>query len=157
MNEITINIKDYIDESEIKEIVKEEVRSSIRRNLETWNDLEVFYTNVSYYEVRKYLNEHMALLTTDTTKDINTLIFEKIKEIINNFNVWDVFREENKRFGDEKSEGQKLLDNACLDCKDMIYSKVKEVAQSINYEKHVDNVFEDVLADVIKEKLFGKE
>lgn len=55
--EIKININDYLDESEIKEIVKDELSQAVSRQLRSGKDIDTCITNISYRYVWDMVND----------------------------------------------------------------------------------------------------
>lgn len=54
---INVNIDDYLDESEVKEIVKEELREAVSYQLRTNQSVDTCLTNISYRYVWDMVND----------------------------------------------------------------------------------------------------
>jgi hypothetical protein len=137
MNEITINIDNYISEEEKTAIVKEEFASLVRSRMNTEKDIERILTNNGYYFFQKEIDELIP-----GYKDV---ISEKVRELITKKATdysFSVFRE--GRWGEEKSIATQYVENTVKENRDLIKSTVIEQIKDKDYSQDIC----DQLADI---------
>jgi hypothetical protein len=133
--EIKINVEDYLDKEEIKELISYEISKSAK------NDAERILSNTAYAIVFEAVDKALD----NNAKDI---IKEKVLDCINNLSEFDVFRRANA-WDKESSVGQEIVDNALVDNTSEIYGRVKSAIDSINIEGKIEEKIEDSLEDIL--------
>jgi hypothetical protein len=133
--EIKINVEDYLDKEEIKELISYEISKSAK------NDAERILSNTAYGVVFEAVDKALD----NNAKDI---IKEKVLDCINNLSEFDVFRRANA-WDKESSVGQEIVDNALVDNTSEIYGRVKSAIDSINIEGKIEEKIEDSLEDIL--------
>jgi hypothetical protein len=133
--EIKINVEDYLDKEEIKELISYEISKSAK------NDAERILSNTAYGVVFDAVDKALD----NKAKDI---IKEKVLDCINNLSEFDVFRRANA-WDKESSVGQEIVDNALVDNTSEIYGRVKSAIDSINIEGKIEEKIEDSLEDIL--------
>jgi DNA-binding cell septation regulator SpoVG len=107
-----IDIKDYLSDTEIKNICKEEVKSHIKSILGTGgNFISVFSKSLAKKEVQ------------DLIPNFKELISEHIQEQIKTITLADFF----VHSYDWKSEGNKIFNGVLSDNKELIQDKIREI------------------------------
>lgn len=133
--EIKINVEDYLDKEEIKELISYEISKSAK------NDAERILSNTAYAVVFEAVDKALD----NKAKDI---IKEKTLDIINNLSDFCLFRRADA-WGGKASVGQEIVDKALVDNTSEIYGRVKSVIDSINIEGKVEEKIEDSLEDIL--------
>ena len=130
-----INIEDYLDRDEIKDIIKNQIRYIVER------DAERLLTNSAYYVVFKAVDEALD----NSAKEF---IKAKAIAIINDLSEYSVFRKKDA-WEKEDSIAYQVLQEAMNENKDLIKQKVREAIENRDYEKDIQNSM-----DYISEGLF---
>jgi hypothetical protein len=132
--ETTINISDYLSREEIKSIVEDQVRSSVKNLLENEKNAERILMNLSY----KFVFDEIDKVIPDS----RGLIVNKTKEVINKIESYDVFRDPS--YGGKKSLAYEFMEQAVKDNVGLLNDKVKETITSKDYSEEIWRKFEDL-------------
>lgn len=116
-----VNIMDYLNGEEIKECIKEELKKQISNYIDKIG-IDTFISNISYINVFKKIDEEIP--------DFEMQIKEKVKNIIENLSDYCVFKE--KSVWEKESVGQKLLNNAVEENKNILNEKVIEIYKGLS-------------------------
>ena len=130
-----INVEDYLDRDEIKDIIKNQIRYIVER------DAERLLTNSAYYVVFKAVDEALD----NSAKEF---IKAKAIAIINELSEYSVFKKKDA-WETEDSIAYQVLQEAMNENKDLIKQKVREAIENRDYEKDIQNSM-----DYISEGLF---
>lgn len=142
---INIDIKDYVSEEEIKDIIGDEIRRSVRYHMNTEAELSRIITNISYKELWKQIELEVP--------NCEKTLKEKTIERIRNISDYDIFRRKDA-YGAEDSLATKLIDECVKENKDIINDKVKNIFNELsNSDLKYD--IKGILEEYI-EKLFEK-
>lgn len=140
-----MNIKDYISEEEIKDIINDEIRRSVRYHMNNEAELSRIITNISYKELWKQIELEVP--------NCEKTLKEKTIERIRNISDYDIFRRKDA-YGAEDSLATKLIDECVKENKDIINDKVKNIFNELsNSDLKYD--IQGILEEYI-EKLFEK-
>lgn len=117
MNEIKleINVRDYLSDEDILEIVKDEVRNSIRNNNE--DNLTRIIKNASHYWFRDIVSEVMG-------ENFNEKIEEQVKEILSKVSEYTIVRDGS--YGENPSKAYLLIQEYVEKHKSILENRVKE-------------------------------
>lgn len=128
MKEITVNIYDYLDREEIKEMINEEFREIIKRDINTTikdsKSLSNFLSNISYRYVWQIIEDKVDNLLKENAIE---LITKNVVKVIKAMNRYDVFRSPD--YFNRKSVAQEILDKAVEENKEILQKRVKEVLE----------------------------
>ena len=139
---MSIDIKDYVSEEEIKDIIVDEIRRSVRYHLNNEAELSRIITNISYKELWKQIELEVP--------NCETLLKQKTIERIRN--ISDYRRKD--AYGTEDSLATKLIDECVKENKNIINDKVKNIFNELsNSDLKYD--IQGILEEYI-EKLFEK-
>lgn len=142
---INIDIKDYVSEEEIKDIIGDEIRRSVRYHMNNEAELSRVITNISYKELWKQIELEVP--------NCEKTLKEKTIERIRNISDYDIFRRKDA-YGAEDSLATKLIDECVKENKNIINDKVKNIFNELsNSDLKYD--IKDILEEYI-EKLFEK-
>lgn len=128
-----INIKDYLTESEIKEIVIDEFRNSLRNHLRDEKEVTRIISNAPYYKLYEVVDENLPDGYKETIKN-------KVTELINSIDSYHVFRYD---YTTRKAEniGSRIVEEAIVDNKELIKENVQKVINNSDdiYNRFVDS------------------
>lgn len=115
-----IKVDDYLTEDEIKDIVIDEVRSSVRSNNE--GDLTRIITNASHYWFHDIVSEVMG-------DDFNSEIENQVKKVLSEVSSYTIIREGS--YGDKPSKAYLLIQEYVEKHKSILENKVKEKIENL--------------------------
>lgn len=142
---MNINIEDYLSDEETKQIVTEEFREKVRESIRR-NGVTTFIANIGYQNVFEIINNEIP--------EYENLVKNKTKEVIEGLTSYSVFRKADL-VDREDSLGQKYLEKAVEDNKNIINNKVIEIfnklsERDISYE--ISNIIEEKIEDMFCNK-----
>ena len=135
---ITINISDYIDESQIRDIIAEELRSAIKQ------DAERVLSNMSYQVLFGAVDK---ALEGESAEIIKAQVLKKIESGITDYAVF------HKSYYDCKdiSEGQRIVNECVQQNRALIETYVMGALNKHDYTKTVDEgIGEDFIYTLMK-------
>lgn len=146
LQELKINVYDFLDEDEIKDIVVQEFKNSIRRELNS-HEFERHMSNITYLDVYEEVDK--------ITPNYKETIAEKVVETISkDIGTYIIFRNDDA-YGNKKSIGQKILDELVVENKEKIKVEVEKVLNKF-YEEDlyysIQENIERVVADILGKK-----
>lgn len=133
-----IRIENYLDEDEIKQIVKEELRNEIREKIKDIG-ISTIISNIGYHHVFEIMNKEID--------GYEEQVKEQVKKIIEGLTSYSVFRKKDL-FEHEDSLGQKYLEKSIEENKDIINNKVIQILNELSKD---DISFE--IGTIIEDKL----
>lgn len=141
-----INIEDYLNESEIKKIVEEELRYKIKEIFKTERDTTRILSNLGYYNTFKIVEEEVP--------NFKEIIKENTKKQCLNISTYEVFR--SKDYLNEKdSLAQKYLLEAVEENKNIIKDRVKEILREMDKQQianEICSIIEDSVYNLFKKQ-----
>lgn len=146
-----INIKDYMTNDEIRNIVITETQLAVQRYFTEYN-IEIILSNLSYEIVTNMVNEQLK----KENVNYDDYITKKVLEVIDSLTAFTVFRKKDGYSCNEDSVGRQLLDKACIDNKDTINNKVVEIINNIDLDD-IRNEVVEIIAEKAIEMLRNKE
>lgn len=142
---ISIDIDNYLSEDEIKNCCCKAIYD-ICRSLVLGKDLETFITNSCYKSVWDIVDQSI-----ESEKGLESIISERITRIIENLSSYSVFRHKDE-FNNYESVGQKILDNAVKNSRDLIRDKVEEIIDEYPFDELKSDI-KDVVYECISDRL----
>ena len=139
-----IKVEDYLTEDEIKEIVKEEVRSQVRCHNE--QDFKRVLMNASYDWFKDLISETMG-------DDFNEQIEVKIKEVLSEVTAFHVIREGS--FGESPSKAYKLIQEYVNKHKQILENRVKNSLENMSEYDILRYKSREDLADSVSQAIFN--
>ena len=145
-----IEVKDYLSESEIKEIVQQELRLKVRQQFDL-NNIERIFSNSAYHIVWEEVNKSIDY-------DVTEFIKNKVIQIINELSEYSVFRDKGDYiYGrDKNSIAQDYLNQYVEENKNIINDRVIEIMQGLDSEKLKDQLY-DLIYQVVEDRIIGKK
>ena len=116
-----IKVDDYLTEDEIKDIVIDEVRSSVRSKNE--ENLTRIIKNASHYWFHDIVSEVMG-------ENFNEKIEEQVKEILSKVSSYTVIRDGG--YGEKPSKAYLLMQEYVEKHKSILENKVKEKIENLS-------------------------
>jgi len=148
--ELKINIEDYLSESEIKEIAKEELQYSFRQLLKKETDIERILSNISHEFV-------FDLINSQCDCDLEQILKDKIKETLQDEDIsYYLFR---RKDAWDRSESPlvKIMDEECTNSRPLIKKKIEEHIKEYPFNELDRNEIGYTISEVINERLFGNK
>lgn len=120
-----INVEDYINEDEMKRIVTEEFQNKIRKYF-CENKLSDLIYSLCNKEIRKTIEEEIPNFKEE--------IKQRISSTIKSVDKYEIFQRKDNFIYSEDSLGQKMLEEAIKENKDMLEQKVKNIFSELSKE-----------------------
>ena len=138
-----IKVDDYLTEDEIKDIVIDEVRSSVRSNNE--GDLTRIITNASHYWFRDIVSEVMV-------DDFNSEIENQVKKVLSEVSSYTIIREGS--YGDKPSKAYLLIQEYVEKHKSILENKVKEKIENLKEFDILSYKGREEIADSVSQAIY---
>jgi len=144
---MNIDIKDYLNEEEIKEIIKNAITIEVKNRLYTEKEITRILTNISYYELWRAIEEEVP--------NCRELIKEKIKEKITTIEKYDIFRKADNFIEKEDSYALKILNECVSENKNIINNKVRNIMNELSLtdlKYEINDILETYIENLFKNK-----
>lgn len=142
MSELTINVDDYLSESDKRRIVTDAFSAAAAAHAQ--KDFERIISNSAYYLVGEIVDQHFDGNMVATLKD-------KAISVINNLSSSTVFSPPNA-WDRAASKGFEHMQSALDDLKPMIHQRVHDLIARYNSEE-LRSLIEEQIGDAIIKKL----
>lgn len=142
-----LNIKDYLGEDELKEIVHNEVRNLVSSYLREDGGVERVISNSAYHVIWDAVDEVFDREAHDVLK-------EKVVEQIRKLKGFNIFNKPDA-WGRESNSAYQVLERIVLSKKDMMENKVNSVIGELD-EQYLKDLFEENFTEIILGKLQSK-
>lgn len=142
-----INIKDYISEEKIKDIIEDEIVRETRRTLCNEKEIARILTNISYYELWKKIEQEVP--------NCREIIKEKTKENILEISKFDIFQKRDDFLEYKDSLAQQILNESVKENKNIIDDKVKKIMNELSLtdiKYDIQSIIEQYIEDLFKSK-----
>lgn len=139
-----INIEDYINESEMKRIVENEFRDRIRR---------YFLENKLSDLIYSLCNKEICGIIEEEIPNFEEEIKAAIPISIKNVSKFDIFRSKDEFLYSKDSIGQRILERAVMENRDMIEQKVKNIFSELSKEDiaaEIEGIITDKIENMFK-------
>lgn len=148
---IGINIREYLTDDEIKNLIIEQIQLAAQR----------YFAGDNIEHLLNKLSDRMApIMVDEILKKENTnyedRISETVLEVIDSLTAFTVFRKKDGYSCNQDSVGRQLLDQACIANKDTINDKVVRMINDLDLDSIKDKVAE-IIAEKVIEMLNDKE
>ena len=141
-----INVEDYLTDYDIKEILKEEIRDSVKIHMKDENNIKRILSNLCYDIVYKMVDEIF-------NDDLENILTVKVKSVINNINHFTIFKEPSA-WDREPNKVYKVLQKEI----ESHFGRIKEIVkESIDTEtmkklkENIDEKIQDAIYEIYKE------
>ncbi|TCT82907.1 hypothetical protein [Pseudomonas sp. LP_4_YM] len=142
MSELTINVDDYLNESDKRRIVTDAFSAAAAAHAQ--KDFERIISNSAYYLVGEIVDQHFDGNMVATLKD-------KAISVINNLSSTTVFSPPNA-WDRAASKGFEHMQSALDELKPMIHQRVHDLISRYNSEE-LRSLIEEQIGDAIIKKL----
>jgi len=139
-----INIKDYLSEDEIKDIVKGELRSKVASIFSNESETVRIIGNMSYHFIWECVDKEIG-------GNLENKIKEKVIEVLSGLTEFSLFRRKDA-WEKQESIGQKILDQAISDNSSIIHNQVKTYLENLDEDNYV---FEQAVREAITQKILS--
>lgn len=148
--EVTLDIRDFLTEEEIKEECKTAVRRIVIERYEKNDDLDRLITNLSYEFVFKAIDETTGIDSLQKIKETVSRLIQKESTI-----MYELFKPADA-WGRSEAVGLKALHEAIKENIPLIKEKVREAIGNYNFldRKDLQARMEDVFHDMLEEYMF---
>lgn len=140
-----INIEDYMNESEMKRIVENEFRDRIR---------EYFLKNKLSDLIYSLCNKEIYRIIEEEISDFEEEIKKTIPSVIERISAFDIFKSKDDFMNSKDSIGQRILERAVMENRDMIEQKVKNIFSELSKEDIAAEI-ECIITDKIENMFRG--
>jgi hypothetical protein len=148
---VTIDINDYLDEDEMREIAREQFARIVRESVADrlyYGKVYDFIGNIAYEVVWPAVDEKIGC-------DAREAIAERIPKVIEGLSEYSVFRTADKYLREEDSVAQVILDETVRKNRPLIERRVMEIIEGLDDYRIKDEirtaVFETVSDWLFKE------
>ncbi len=140
-----IKIENYLSEEEIKEIVADELRRSVRGHFRDEENAKRLLSNLAYHIVKEEVEKIVP--------DYEQVLVEKVASLIKDKDISSyVFDFDSWGSGRNKSSAAKLIERTVEENKDLIRGKVVEAIQSKDYSEEallkLENLSENFTSNI---------
>lgn len=143
--ELSIEIKNYFSDDEIKEIAEEELRAAFREQFRKEADVERVITNLS----AEYVH---ALVAEQWNGDFDELLRQKIRDAIEKGVSYHVFRRKDA-WDRTESPAVAILDEECKNSRPLIRECVEKRIREYPFSELDKGEIGDVIYEVIMERI----
>jgi len=141
-----INIIDYLDEEEIKNICESEIRLQIREHFKTEENAKRLLSNLAYHIVKEEINKIVPNYEQELVAKVISLIKGKHLE-------YQIFDFDSYGAGRAKSLGAKIVEQTIKENESLIKQKVIDSIQNKDYSDEAWNKFE-ALAETFTHNIY---
>jgi len=149
--ETTINITDYLSQEEIKSIVADQLRESIKAMFKSESDAQRLLSNLSYQIVFDEIDKVIP--------NSRELVIEKTTSILKDIKSYQVFRDAS--YGGKTSLAYDILTNTVRNNVALIDQKVKEKITNHDYSDEIwsryENLAESFISNIYEIVRLGRE
>ena len=136
---MNININEYLNGEELKEIVIQEVRESIRRHL-TEKETARIISNSAYYKAE-------SILDNIVDEQQQEAIVTKVNELINDVSSYNVFRS-NYLTGEPESTAAKIVEKTVINNENKIIETTNKIINRNLNEESYENLIDQMMGNM---------
>lgn len=136
MMNVTIDITDYLDEDEMREIAREQFARVVRESVADrlyYGKVYDFIGNLAYEVVWPAVDEKIGC-------DAREAIAERIPKVIEDLSEYSVFRKADKYLKREDSVAQVILDEVVRENRPLIERRVTEIIEGLSDYRIKDEI-----------------
>lgn len=146
--EVTFNVEDYLTNDEIRECAKDAIMDQVRKTYSKESDMERLISNLSYQEVFAKIENLMGVV------DLNAVIIEKVREVINNLGSYTVFHEADA-WGGKQSIASKILEEESSAARPLIKARIEKIIDEYPFNELERDVIGEQVYECVMDRLFG--
>ena len=145
-----IEIKDYLNQEEIKEICKDALYQKIREDMRNLNVNDII-ANISYAEVEAMVDTYVG--EDDFCK---REIPGKVREVIDGLSTFTVFRKADV-WERKNSIAYDIMQEECRAARPLIKKRVEQIINEYNFPQLERDEIMYTIADVLTDRLFPEK
>ncbi len=148
MNELSINVRDYISDEMLQKIVEDECRIAIRNFFKS--DTERKIANTMYFVAFNAVDE----VFKENGRDFRAELIERMKNAIMELPSYFIFRRKDT-YEPRNSPAQDILEEESRNARPLIRKRIEVAIAEYDLGWLTKAGIQDVLYDVICDRLFG--
>ena len=145
-----IEIKDYLNQEEIKEICKDALYQKIREDMRKLNVNDII-ANISYAEVAAMVDTHLG-----EDNYCKKTIAQKTQQIIENLSSYSVFRKADA-WERKNSIAYDIMEEECRAARPLIKKRVEQIINEYNFPQLERDEIMYTIADVLTDRLLPEK
>ena len=145
-----IEIKDYLNHEEIKEICKDALYQKIREDMRNLNVNDIL-ANISHADVEAMVDEYVG--EDDFCK---TEIPKKVRNVIENLSTFTVFRKADA-WERKNSVAYDIMEEECRAARPLIKKRVEQIINEYNFQQLERDEIMYTIADVLTDRLLPEK
>ena len=145
-----IEIKDYLNQEEIKEICKDALNQKIREDMRNLNVNDII-ANISYAEVAAMVDTHLG-----EDNYCKKTIAQKTQQIIESLSSYSVFRKADA-WERQNSIAYDIMEEECRAARPLIKKRVEQIINEYNFPQLERDEIMYTIADVLTDRLLPEK
>ena len=145
-----IEIKDYLNQEEIKEICKDALYQKIREDMSKLNVNDII-ANISYAEVAAMVATHLG-----EDNYCKKTIAQKTQQIIESLSSYSVFRKADA-WERKNSVAYDIMEEECRAARPLIKKRVEQIINEYNFPQLERDEIMYTIADVLTDRLLPEK
>ena len=145
-----IEIKDYLNHEEIKEICKDALYQKIREDMRNLNVNDII-ANISYAEVAAMVDTHLG-----EDNYCKKTIAQKTQQIIESLSSYSVFRKADV-WERKNSIAYDIMEEECRAARPLIKKRVEQIINEYNFPQLERDEIMYTIADVLTDRLLPEK
>ena len=145
-----IEIKDYLNQEEIKEICKDALYQKIREDMHKLNVNDII-ANISYAEVAAMVDTHLG-----EDNYCKKTIAQKTQQIIESLSSYSVFRKADA-WERKNSIAYDIMEEECRAARPLIKKRVEQIINEYNFPQLERDEIMYTIADVLTDRLLPEK
>ena len=145
-----IEIKDYLNHEEIKEICKDALYQKIREDMRKLNVNDII-ANISYAEVAAMVDTHLG-----EDNYCKKTIAQKTQQIIESLSSYSVFRKADV-WEHKNSIAYDIMEEECRAARPLIKKRVEQIINEYNFPQLERDEIMYTIADVLTDRLLPEK
>jgi len=141
--EVTFNVEDYLTNDEIRQCAKNAIMEQVKQTYSKEADVQRLVSNLSYQEVFSKIESIMGI------GDLNSVIIEKVREVISDLSSYSVFREADA-WGGKQSIASKILEEESAAARPLIKARVEKIVDEYPFKELERDVISEQVYECIK-------
>lgn len=147
---IEINVEDYLSPDDIKECARLAIIDQVKSIYNRESDIQRLISNLSYQELFDQIGEVMG------EGDIKPILVSKIREIIDGFSSFHVFREADG-WGGKQSVGSRILHEEVEASRPRIKARIDKIIDEYPFSELDRDAIGEEVYGCIMDRLFGSK
>ena len=147
---MNIDIKDYLNQEEIKEICKDALYQKIREDMHGLNVYDII-ANISHADVDAMVDAYVG--EDDFCK---TEIPKKVRNVIENLSTFTVFRKADA-WERKNSVAYDIMEEECRAARPLIKKRVEQIINEYNFPQLERDEIMYTIADVLTDRLLPEK